>query len=441
MGRDVAVAEFRAKRKRPNQDKTVEGYLLEEKEIDHEHFIRARSLTAELEQVTIKQHNLSLQQFIDTMAQLVLENEDITEDIKTIRKGLYTYLGTKNRFCTKCDGTGKTQYLRRTKILKEPRPLQNCSACKGTGKKAKPASFGTKRTYTVRFDKLFRYFGLFNRIDFKNLKFPMEKAKKAKIKPLRYEVLKGLIAYTTLMSRKVFWQFLAQSACREIEGLKIRKSDCYYVDKTGEETKNISEMDRIKIMIRAEKGNKTRVERETFVHIEIQEYVLDRLSKIDDNDFVFHNAETPKKQRSTEIPAFEHARKMMIKEGYKELAEKTPDDTKHKITLHTLRKYFVSKVNRMNDSSFGNAIAGHDFAMKELYDGIEPQELLEMWKQSEKYTSLLNDNSQQTEELEKEVSTLKSELNQSKEENQKNNQELYEKIFDLMNQIENLKSK
>jgi hypothetical protein len=64
-----------------------------------------------------------------------------------------------------------------------------------------------------------------------------------------------------------------------------------------------------------------------------------------------------------------------------------------------------------------------------------------MWKQSEKYTSLLNDNSQQTEELEKEVSTLKSELNQSKEENQKNNQELYEKIFDLMNQIENLKSK
>ncbi len=64
-----------------------------------------------------------------------------------------------------------------------------------------------------------------------------------------------------------------------------------------------------------------------------------------------------------------------------------------------------------------------------------------MLKQSKKDTSLLNDNSQQTEELEKEVSTLKSELNQSKEENQKNNQELYEKIFDLMNQIENLKSK
>ena len=77
MGRDVAVAEFRAKRKRPNQDKTVEGYLLEEKEIDHEHFIKASQLIAELEQVTIKVHSLSLQQFIDTMAQLVLENEDI----------------------------------------------------------------------------------------------------------------------------------------------------------------------------------------------------------------------------------------------------------------------------------------------------------------------------------------------------------------------------
>jgi len=440
-GKDVAVSAFRAKRKRPNQNKTVESYLLEEKEIDHEHFIRARSLTAELEQVTIKQHNLSLQQFIDTMAQLVSEDEDITEDIKTIRKGFYIYLGTKNRFCTKCDGTGKTEYLRKTKKNEESRPIQNCSTCKGLGKKSKPASFGTKRTYIVRFDKLFRHFGLYNRIDSKNLKFPMEKAKKGKVKPLRYEVLKGLIGHTNQTARKIFWQFLAQSAVREIEGLKIKKSDCYFVDKTCEETKNISEMDRIKIMIRAEKGNKTRVERETFVHIEIQEYVLERLRKIDDDGFVFHNAKTPQQQRSREIPSFEIARKKMIKDGYKELAEKTPDDTKYKITLHSLRKYFVSKVNRMNDSSFGNAIAGHDSQMKELYDGIEPHQLLDMWKQSEKYTSLLNDNSKQAEEMEKEVNTLKSELNKSNEENQKNNQELYEKIFDLMNQLENLKSK
>ena len=437
MGRaDVAVNEFRAKRKRPNQNKTIQSYLVEENQIDHEHFIRARQLTAELEQVTIKQHNLSLQQFIDTMAQLVSEDEDITEDIKTIRKGLYTYLGTKNRFCTKCDGTGKIEYLRKTRTFKESKPLQNCSSCKGTGKKSKPASFGTKRTYTVRFDKLFRYFGLYNRSDFKNLKFPMEKAKKGKTKPLRYEVLKGLIGYTTLKARKIFWQFLAQSAVRMIEGCKIKKSDCYFVDMTGEETKNESEMVRIKVMIRAEKGNKTRVERETFVHREIQDYVLERLRKINDNDFVFHDSKTPKQQQNKENPAFEYARKQMIKEGYRELAEKTPDDTKYKITPHNLRKYFVSKVNRMNDSSFGNAIAGHDDKMQELYDVIEQKELLEMWIESAKYTSLQADNSRRSEELGKEVTSLKTELKKSKEENKRNNQELYDRIFDLMNQID-----
>ena len=95
----------------------------------------------------------------------------------------------------------------------------------------------------------------------------------------------------------------------------------------------------------------------------------------------------------------------------------------------------------MNDSSFGNAIAGHTDSMKALYDRIDPDKLVAMWVDSETLTSLVSDNSAKTTQLEKTVDVLKSELEETKIENQRNNKELYDKIFDLMNQIEKLKSK
>jgi hypothetical protein len=264
----------------------------------------------------------------------------------------------------------------------------------------------------------------------------MGKPIKSKPRPLRYEVLKGLISYTTLKQRKIAWQFLAQSAVRDIEGHKIKKSDCIFVDKNANELKNESGMCRIKVMIRAEEGNKLREERETFVHIEIQDYVLQRLRSISDNDYVFHDYKTPKQAQDNDLPAFDKARIAMVKEGFKECAEWTPEHTKHVISLHTLRSFFVSKANRLNDSSFGDVIAGHGEAMKALYDRISPEELLEMWIKSEPLTSLEVDNSTNTDELEKVIDTLKSEMLNMKTENQKTTKSLYDKIFDLMSQID-----
>ena len=180
--RDIAVSEFRAKRKQPNQNKNHCWLPQSEKETDHEHFKKANQTCSELEQVTLKEHGLTLQQFVDEMGVLVSNNEDITEDIKTIRKALYDYVGKPNRFCTKCEGTGKTKCMRLAKYKDECHKLQTCSSCKGLGKKAKPCSLTTQRGYTVRFDKIFRHFGLFNRIDSSNLKFSMERKKQGKQK-------------------------------------------------------------------------------------------------------------------------------------------------------------------------------------------------------------------------------------------------------------------
>jgi hypothetical protein len=78
-GRNVAVSAFRAKRKQPNQNKTIEEYLNSENKINHGHFVKVNQTCLELEQVTLQEHGLSLQQFIDEMAVLVSSNEDITE--------------------------------------------------------------------------------------------------------------------------------------------------------------------------------------------------------------------------------------------------------------------------------------------------------------------------------------------------------------------------
>ena len=107
----------------------------------------------------------------------------------------------------------------------------------------------------------------------------------------------------------------------------------------------------------------------------------------------------------------------------------------------------------MDDSSFGDAIAGHTDLMRGLYDRIDEDELVELWKKSEKRTSLNSNDSY--EEFENTIKTLRSEIATIKEENQtkidealrierqnmksdfeSQSKELYNKIFELMDKLE-----
>ena len=456
---DNAVLEFEAKRKRPNQDKDLESFLISAKKDSQSTFTNLRAMTRELELVILQDNKITLQQFIDSMGRAIADHDDITNDIKTLRQSYYDYLGVVGRHCTNCNDDGKFENVRLSRKQKEKgndiKIWSRCTLCNGTKKKLKGLAMSTRSAYLIRFDKMFRYFGLYNQIDFKNIEVNKPKKLKFKPKPLEYETLKEIIKTTTKISRKVFWQFLAQSGARVLEGCKTKKSDCIFVDENNKELRNEKGMDRIKVIIRAEKGNKTRVERETFVHVEIQDYVLKRLRSISDSDYVFHNSDTPESAESCEFSAFKTVRLEMLENGFKEMDERKPDSDQHRITVHTLRSFFISKANRMDDSSFGDAIAGHTDLMRGLYDRIDDKELLTLWKKSEKRTSLESDNSVVQEELENTVNALRSELANSQKENQtkidealrierqnmksdfeSQSKELYNKIFELMDKLE-----
>jgi integrase len=455
--KENAVIAFEARRKNPNQSKTIDSFLEDCKKISNRHSSDFRAMTLELDIIVLRENGITLPQFLDSMSGLVSNNEDITEDIKTLRQLYYDYLGEVGRDCAVCNDDGKTINDRLTRMQHAKGNMvtmySKCITCDGTKKKLKACAYGTRDKYVGRFDKMFRYFGLYNKIDFTNLKIVKPKKLKFKPKPLRYDTLKEMINVTTLIPRKIHWQFLAQSGARIAESCKTRKSDCIFVDENGKELRNEKGMDRIKVIIRAEQGNKTRVERETFVHIEIQDYVLKRLRSINDSDYVFHDSTKLESAESNEFEAFKTVRKKMIENGFKEMDERKPTSNQHRITVHTLRSFFISKANRMDDSSFGDAIAGHTDLMRGLYDRIDEKELLELWKKSEKRTSLNSDNS--SEEFENTIKTLRTEIANIQEENQtkidealkiekanmqiqfeSQSKELYNKIFELMDKLE-----
>ena len=444
---DTAVLKFEEKRKRPSKGKSIETFLKMCTKKNRECFNNHNAMTKELEVVILQEHEITLQQWIDSMLNAIANNEDITEDIKIIRQAFYDFMGIVGRPCTACNDDGKLENIRLTKHQKargnDVTVWSTCNYCKGTKKKTHAISASTKDSYLVRVDRMLRYFGLYNRVDFKNISIAKPKKIKFKPKPLLRETFIEILNTTTLKSRSVFWQFLGQSACRDMEGCKIRKSHCVGIDENAKELRNFNDpkLDRIRVSIYPEEGNKLRVERETFVHKDIQDYVLNRLQSIDDNDFVFHDYDNAETAENNESSAFQHVRVKMIENGFKEMDERKPTSRQHRITIHTLRSFFISKANRVDDSSFGTNIAGQDNKMVALYDRIDPKALLDLWKESEAYTSLESDDVASNQELQNTVNALKSEIEQNKEENQKNNQELYEKIFDLMNQLEKLKSK
>ena len=440
---------FREIRKRPTKSLTIEGFLKSKETQNSGSFKQYSSSIDEFGLLLKKKFGLTVTEYIEELL-IAAKDDDITNDVRDIKQSFWDYLGLIGRHCNVCNEQGKKMIRRNGREF-----YGRCYHCDGTKKKKRAASYGTRLNYMSRIDVFLRYFGIFNKIDEKNVKVIKGRKPKGKRKSLSKRLLLAIIDNTVKPRRKKFWQFLAQSGVRDTEGLKLKKCDFVFIDSNGEAINSEHGFDRIRVRIRAEDGNKMRVERDTFVHVELHDYVLDLLRKKGPNDYVFHD-KSLKTAASDEVSAFVYTRNKMIKNGYVEMAEKKPEDTQYAITLHTLRSFFISKANRIDDSSFGDAIAGHDENMKAVYDRLGPKELLDLWKRTEPLLSLSADMDSLTDELEERCRVLTDEISNIKQENdirmkkaldeqkrifvqeiQQREAKLYDKIFKLMNDENN----
>lgn len=401
---------FRAIRKKTTKNLTLEGFLESRKIQNPKSLKQFNSVINELGVLLGTKFELSVMEYVEELL-IASKSDDITDDVRDIKQSFWEFLSTVGRACSVC-GTDGRRFIHRRYGYDV---FAKCYHCDGTKKKLRAASYGTKVNYLSRLDTFFRYFGIYNKIDERNIKVVKGRKPKGMRKSLSKKLLIEIINHTNKFERKQFWQFLAMSGVRDSEGLKLKKRDFVFVNGNGDVLNSEYGHDRIRVRIRAETGNKMRVERNTFVHKELEGYVIGRLHSINNDDYVFHD-KTLSAATSDEVSAFLYTRAKMIEEGFVEMTEMKPENTQHAITLHTLRSFFISKANRIDDSSFGDAIAGHEDSMKAVYDRFSPKELLDMWKKAEPLLSLKNDNEDLTEELEKKCEVLTDQLSTLKEE-------------------------
>jgi len=163
-------------------------------------------------------------------------------------------------------------------------------------------------------------------------------------------------------ARRAWYIFLLATGMRLQETLKIRKRDLNF------------DYDRVCVEIPG-KYTKTKKPRKTFLTKECYELIKPILSKKKDDDHIFTDHDDSLKAKHIEEDYFYRLRKRVG------LDEKYPDSTRHKISIHIFRSWFVTKCNRV-DSDFGNALAGHDKYMKN-YNRFTVPELITLFKKAE----------------------------------------------------------
>lgn len=186
-----------------------------------------------------------------------------------------------------------------------------------------------------------------------NIKFP--KALKHKNYVLTQEDVKKILDYASYQ-RRALYMFLSSTGVRIGEACQLRKRD-------------FEQSKRYKIMIQASYA-KTRTARITFMSKEAEKYVKPILDKLSSNDLVFGLNEVPEKAVLNEEMYFLRLRKVAgLTERYEAGISK--------ITLHTLRSFFISKCEKIHEG-LGHALAGHDRYMQE-YERFTDEELLEFY--------------------------------------------------------------
>ena len=227
---------------------------------------------------------------------------------------------------------------------------------------------------------VFRFYGLLNNVNEKNLILKQPKQLKEKKYALEKKTAIKIVANTNTSMRRTLLQFLCMTGMRIAEAAHIRPEYFSFVDEKGEKTTK-DKMFRMRVDLPA-KITKNKTERYVLVHKDIQEAVLRLVENTsaktkwqkhsNPNEYVFHTAISASSAENNEERAFSDQRKRMINDGFEEMGLKY-ETGRHKITLHTMRSMFITIANRVSGSDlagdFGDNIADHnDGSMKAIYD-------------------------------------------------------------------------
>ena len=195
------------------------------------------------------------------------------------------------------------------------------------------------------------------------LKIPL-KEKKYPVKLFQLQEIIGI----SPLKRKQLYLFLISSGMRISEALLMKKKDVSF------------EYDRIMVTIPAE-NSKNREERITFLSEESRKYCQPLFDQKSNDELVFGTGIHIKDDVVNHAKYFANIRKKL---GY---FEKYKTGTS-KITLHSMRAFFISKIIKQNEN-LGHYLAGHSVYMKQ-YERFEIEELIEAYKKSEPELTILD---------------------------------------------------
>jgi integrase len=215
------------------------------------------------------------------------------------------------------------------------------------------------RGIKIDVDDMNAYFKLNN-----TMKAPLKELKK----PLTLHEIQSILGVSDIKHQRIY-SVLISSGIRIGEAMSLKKLDLSF------------EYDRVMITIRAENA-KNREERITFMSEEARKLCQPLFDKLGPDDLLFGNDSISKSSNVTnENQMFDRTRKRLG------LVERYKTGT-HKITLHSMRSFFISKMIKINEN-LGHALSGHSSYMKQ-YERLEASELIEAYKKSEPELTIMD---------------------------------------------------
>lgn len=234
-----------------------------------------------------------------------------------------------------------------------------------------------------------------------NLQFA--KTKKREQYPIKLEEIQDILNPAPYF-KKALYLALVSSGMRIGEALRIKKSDLDF------------SYSRIKITISSDIA-KNGIARITWMSKEAEKYNIKKINSLEDNGLVWGSPNSNMWEGNVITQSIMFSRYT----DNVQLGKRYPSGTR-KITLHSLRAYFITKGNKV-EFGFGHALGGHEYYMKS-YDRYDEEDLFKMYLKLEPHLGIfdLTLKNQEITELQKkvdEIEELKEQRIEDKKENQK----------------------
>jgi len=215
------------------------------------------------------------------------------------------------------------------------------------------------RGIKIDVDDMNAYFKLNNTV-----KSPLKELKK----PLTLSEMQRILGRSDIKHQRLYL-VLISSGIRIGEALTLRKSDLSF------------DHERVMITIRAENA-KNKEERITFISEEARRICQPLFDMLCPDELVFGTETISRTSNVTnENQVFDRLRKRLG------LVDRYKSGT-HKITLHSMRAFFISKMIKVNEN-LGHALSGHSSYMKQ-YERLEISELIEAYIKSESELTIID---------------------------------------------------